>query len=102
MERHDSFTGAGGHREQHAPFALDDGLHRAVDCDLLVIMRLLASRQIDGREQFLGGCIIREFLTCSKSRPEFLRLRKSGNAFLNAGDQVEFDDLFAIAGIGEL
>ena len=42
LEGDDGLAGAGGHGEQDAPLALQDGLDGAVDGDLLVVARGLA------------------------------------------------------------
>ena len=46
---------AGGHRQQHTLFALDDGLHRAVNCDSLVIAGFLAGGEVGRGEQVIDG-----------------------------------------------
>ena len=44
LERDDGLAGAGRHREQHAALPLQDGLHGAVDGDLLVVARASCPR----------------------------------------------------------
>ena len=51
LEGHDGLAGAGRHGEQHAALALEDGLHGAVDGDLLVVARALAAEVVGRRQQ---------------------------------------------------
>ena len=53
---------AGGHRQQHALPALQNGLHGAVNRDALIIARLSARAEIGRREQTVGNGVVLYFL----------------------------------------
>ncbi len=62
MKRDHGLARAGGHGDQNAAFALEDGLHHAVDDDLLVVVRNLAAGQIEGSEQASDEVVVGELL----------------------------------------
>jgi len=60
VEGDNGFARAGGHCEQHAAFALQDGLDGGIDGNLLVVTRFLAGGQIGRSQQALRNRVVRE------------------------------------------
>ena len=57
LEGHQGLAGAGGHAQQDAAAALKQGLHDAVDCDLLVVTEVLALFVAGGRQEARGRLV---------------------------------------------
>lgn len=74
----EGLAGAGGHGDQDAPFTLDDGLHRPVDGDFLVVAWALdcavgvAQFAVSGKQQDFGVGIPGWPLVAAQSLPQFL------------------------------
>ena len=90
------------HGQENAPLPLENGLHGAVDGDLLVIARALPRELREGGEQTLRGGLIRQPFSLAQPRPKFLRCRKPVQLSFKARKIVELDDACAIRGIGKL
>ena len=101
LKRHHGLAGAGGHGEQHALFAAQDGVHGAVNRDALVVVGNLAVGKIKRRQQAFDG-VAGQLLRRHEPRPQFGRRGKRFNHPLDPGDEIELDDLPAVGGIDEL
>ena len=102
LEGDDGLAGAGRHREQQPPVALENGFDGAVDRDLLVVALALPDGMIGGREQPAGSGVVIEPAPCAVALPELRRRRIGAHHGFNAGEVVEFDDLVAVRRVGEL
>ena len=100
LKRHDSLAGASGHCQQHALLALQNRPHHAVNRDALVVIWNLAAGKIEGRQQPFHG-VLGQLFRRHQPRPQFRRSGKGGNGPLDAGEGVEFDDLFAVGGVAK-
>ena len=101
LERHRGLARAGRHRHEQTALTGQDGLHHAVDRDLLVVALALADRVIEGREQLIGLGVAQAGLR-PVAAPEIVGRRIVRSGALEPGEEVELDDLLPVGRVREL
>jgi hypothetical protein len=76
LKGNDRLAGACRWRQKDAPFALENGLHRPIDRDFLVVTRQLARNVIVRRKHSLRRLFVNA-LTCAKAPPQLIRRPKT-------------------------
>ncbi len=102
LEGDEGLAGAGGHGEEHALLATQNGGKRAIHGDLLVVARNLAGFDV-GRSQELPFPIRRfQAEGAFEPGPKVGGRRQFGEGGFLALQEVELDDAFAVGGVGKL
>ena len=102
LEGDKGLAGAGGHREQHALVALEDGPHRPVDGDLLVVAGRSCQATAYGGPAARLPAVVGQFLGLTPAGKEFVGRGVAVDLALQAGGEIELDDAEAVSGVGEL
>lgn len=101
LERHGRLAGAGRHCQEKAALPAEDRLDGAVDGDLLVIPRRLATDSVVRGEQMFHLRGSRDLAPGPIPLPEIFGFGEIRDARFRAVEVVNLDDVLPVGGIGE-
>lgn len=101
LEGNHRLAGSGGKRQKHSAFALQDGLDRPIDSDLLVITWGFPRKVVVRGEQSVGSFVI-DCLGLAQAAPQIFCTGKVIEVVVAAGQEIVLDDTLAIRRICKL
>ncbi|VVB69286.1 Uncharacterised protein [uncultured archaeon] len=102
LEGHKGLARARGHGQKNSPLALQDGLNRPVDSDLLIVAGKLARRVIAGCEKSILDLLVHNLARIAVARPQLPRSREHIKLLLFPSGVIKLDNSLAIRGKGKL
>ncbi len=103
LESHEGLARAGRQVDQNALLSRQHCIHGCIDGSLLVIARRFPASLLEVSCQcILGIFFLFQSQDAAPALPEFIRGRELLDVAFLPGDEIVFNDAFAVAGIGKL